>query len=115
MGSNGDRGAELTSVAARHTYARLVNASLADAQSYRLSDEFSVLCECGDSGCSEWITLTKAAYQAARSDSSSYIVALGHEIREHETVKRRYGTYTVVESRDPVRRPVAERLRPTSP
>jgi hypothetical protein len=98
MGLDEDLEEQLAAVAARQRYLRWVNASLAVALPYGRADDFGILCECGHGDCSDWITLTVEAYEAARRQSSWYMVAPGHEDFELETVKRRYPTYTVVES-----------------
>ena len=55
------------------------------------------VCECGRPECSEPLDLTPAEYEAVRAESSRFVVALGHETPELESVVLRCERYAVVE------------------
>lgn len=59
--------------------------------------EMETLCECGRESCDALITLTKAEYEAAHSESDRFVVAPGHENVEIEGVVERHETYSVVD------------------
>ena len=66
----------------------------------RQTDDFRILCECGNRRCHDWITLNSNAYNALRREASWFIVALGHEVPELlDHVKQRHAAFTVVEAR----------------
>jgi hypothetical protein len=47
---------------------------------------FEFLCECSNIDCTLRVELTPAAYEHARNDPASFIVAMGHELPEIEEV-----------------------------
>jgi hypothetical protein len=94
-----DPGIDLRADASWQAYVRRVNASLAVALPFRLSDELMVLCECGRRDCKEWVTLTNRDYRSVRRRPALHIVVDGHERAELDEVKRRQRTYTVIETR----------------
>lgn len=59
-------------------------------------DRLELLCECGDPGCVERISMTIAAYADLRSDSRQFSVVPGHDLPEVETVVVEHGDYDVV-------------------
>ncbi len=48
--------------------------------------EWELICECVDDGCLERIRVTKAEYDAVRSDPTRFALALGHEFTGIERV-----------------------------
>lgn len=56
-------------------------------------------CECAQLGCTMLIGMRLDDYERVRENSSWFIVAVGHEIPELETVVRSPGGYLVVEKR----------------
>jgi hypothetical protein len=44
------------------------------------------ICECGDDGCVERVTLTVAEYESVRADPVEFFVKPGHQIQEVEEV-----------------------------
>jgi hypothetical protein len=87
---------------------REVNETLAASDDGRL---LGILCECADASCVEWISVTRAAYEEARSDPMLFLVARGHsraEIEEvvavegdHELVRKTGEAAEVAEETDP--------------
>lgn len=61
----------------------------------RTDDVF--VCECGDSDCSEKVTLTRAEYEVVRSQGSRFVVAINHENPEIERVTAENGRFTIVQ------------------
>ncbi len=56
-------------------------------------------CECARLGCNQLIELKIADYEAVRANPRRFVVALGHEVPEGETVVRECAGYLVVEKR----------------
>lgn len=59
----------------------------------RLGEAFSLVaeaaefvCECGDAGCIERISLTLEEYERVRSDATQFVVKRGHEARPDGTL-----------------------------
>jgi hypothetical protein len=77
-------------------------------------DRLELLCECGDPGCVERISMTISAYAALRADSRQFAVVPGHDLPEVETVVFEHGDYDVVRKHagEPTR--VAEETDPRS-
>ena len=59
--------------------------------------EEAYLCECAARPCRERIRLTRAEYEAVRSDSRRFFVVPGHVIPELETVVETFPAYQVIE------------------
>ena len=70
-----------------------------------VSDAFSAvdpspvgfMCECGQSDCTETISLTLAEYERVRSNSTHFFVLPDHALPEVEMVVREGNGYVVVE------------------
>jgi hypothetical protein len=58
------------------------------------------VCECGDGGCVEGITLTMDEYHEVRSEPELFAIALGHELTDVEDVVRTNDRFTVVRKRE---------------
>jgi hypothetical protein len=80
----------------RQAYVRTINANLASALPYLPGDELSVLCECGQIECSEWIALDHAVYRGVRGRTYHYLVSSGHE--RGERLVRSFPSFSVVEA-----------------
>jgi hypothetical protein len=67
------------------------------ADSFGLSDQpMNLVCECGDPECVQQITMTRAEYEALRTDATHFAVFPGHEMHDvDEMIERRKG-YDVV-------------------
>jgi hypothetical protein len=55
------------------------------------------LCECGRFGCNQLIQLTRAEYEAVRSNPRRFALVPGHEIPEVEDLVERHERYAVIE------------------
>jgi hypothetical protein len=62
-------------------------------------EQFPVLCECASLDCHERITLTKSEYELARSDSTQFVVSLGHSVEEVEDVVFSNDRFQIVRKR----------------
>jgi hypothetical protein len=58
--------------------------------------DLGFLCECSNVDCTLRLSLTLTEYEQARSDSSQFVVALGHELPEIEQVVFIADTYQLV-------------------
>ena len=57
-------------------------------------------CECARLGCNELIELSIREYERVRSHPRRFIVAIGHELPEAETIIESRDGYVVVQKRD---------------
>jgi hypothetical protein len=60
------------------------------------SHVFEFLCECSNLDCTLRIPLTLSEYEAIRADPTVFVVALGHELPEIESIIRTEATHQVV-------------------
>jgi hypothetical protein len=65
-----------------------------------LQDKVAFCCECGELGCNDLIELTIGEYEHVRSNPRRFVIALGHQRPEIETVVESHPGYAVVEKRD---------------
>jgi hypothetical protein len=72
----------------------------------------TVICECGDSQCTDRIRLPLAEYERVRGDSLLYVIASGHEFPEIESIVERARGHDVVRKQAPE---AAEIARETDP
>lgn len=72
------------------------------------------LCECGDAGCVELVTLSLTQYEVVRKDGARFFVRPGHEVSDIEDVVERSDAYTIVAKRDGTPADVAEGNDPRS-
>jgi hypothetical protein len=56
----------------------------------------TVICECGDAGCTERIELRRSEYERVRDNILFYVVASGHELPEVERVVERRDGWEIV-------------------
>lgn len=70
---------------------------------------YEFFCECSNADCTLLLPLTIADYEAVRSDPRQFIVALGHELPEIETVVARTADYQLVAKQGEAAEFVAER------
>jgi len=57
-----------------------------------------LICECGNSECSQRIELTRAEYERVRGYASRFVVALNHENPETESIVEQNERFAVVET-----------------
>jgi len=67
------------------------------AETFELRDEVPILCECGNTECSERIMLTQAEYEAIRRIPTHFAVLHGHDIPAVERIAEQNERYVVVE------------------
>jgi hypothetical protein len=85
------------------------------AQRFELgSAPLDLICECGDAGCSERITMSPAEYEELRSDAQQFAVHPGHEIPDVESVVARKKGYDIVAKNRGVPEQIAEETDPRS-
>lgn len=70
-------------------------------------------CECGELGCNDLIELTVGQYERVRANPRRFLVTIGHERPEVETVVEVQSGYAVVEKRDQAGQ-IAEETDPRS-
>ena len=59
--------------------------------------QFPIACECGSGSCVVTLTVDATLYADVRADPRRFLVMLGHEQPEAETVVQRHGELAVVE------------------
>jgi hypothetical protein len=57
-------------------------------------------CECGELGCNDLIELTVGEYERVRAHPRRFLVTIGHQQREIETIAETHPGYAVIEKRD---------------
>ena len=72
-----------------------VSSDLADESEQEAS--FKVVCECGRNDCTELLELTRAQYEAVRSDPRRFLVLPGHEHTDTARVVERNSGFSVIE------------------
>ena len=77
-------------------------------------EDAEFICECGNEGCAERITLTLADYERIRSDPTWFIVKPGHETMHVESVVERHEGWWVVKKTRGEAADLAEELDPRS-
>lgn len=80
----------------REVNERLVD--LNDALS-NISGVMVIVCECGELGCIEQLTITESTYEQIRSNPTWFAVIPGHEIANMECLVSRHDGYDVVQKR----------------
>jgi hypothetical protein len=81
------------------TLFREVNERIEEVASHSGSwDEhvFDFLCECSNADCTLLLHLTHAEYERARAEPDVFVVAVGHELPEIETIVLRTDRYQLV-------------------
>ena len=81
------------------TLFRDVNERISDVSVQLAVDErLELICECGEPSCQAPISLTRAEYEAVRSDAAHFVILPGHEHSEFErVVERQPPRFAVVE------------------
>jgi hypothetical protein len=81
----------------REVNERIEDLSAESAGQNELDGKFQVVCECGKADCTELIEVTRAEYEAVRSDARFFLVLPGHEHTDTARVVERNGEFLVVE------------------
>jgi hypothetical protein len=77
--------------------------------------QMTFVCECGRLGCNKLIKLTRAEYEAVRTNPRRFAIIDGHEVDEVEDVVERAEGYIVVEKRGHPESEVVEDTDPRRP
>ena len=93
---------------------RSVNERVEEVVQPGAEEAIDFLCECGDSGCAEKMTLTRQEYEQVRADGAQFAVHPGHEIREIEEVVLRRAKRFFVVRKHPHEAEIAEETDPRS-
>jgi hypothetical protein len=99
-------------VAKNEVLFREVNERISELAPENGGSEF--LCECGDAGCVEPVTMTLSEYERVRGEGAWFFVRPGHEVPEVEDVVEQTERYTVVSKRDGTPADIAEAHDPRS-
>ena len=85
-------------LAQNETLFRSVNERIEEASGSRGDDEHELefFCECSNTDCTLLLPMTATQYENVRANPRQFIVALGHELPEIETVVVREPNYQVV-------------------
>lgn len=74
----------------------------------------TVICECGNSGCTDQLEVGVGEYERVRDDSRLYVIAPGHDIPEVEDVVERHDDWVIVRKREGTPAQVSEETDPRS-
>ena len=96
---------------------RAVNERIEDVNELfaTVTDEFAVVCECGDAGCVTQIRIASDVYERVRAAPTLFIVVPGHEKAKIEEIVDKQDAYYVVRKEAEVAKRVAEKTDPRSP
>jgi hypothetical protein len=85
-------------LARNETLFRSVNETIEESATSGRVDAhvFEFFCECSNVDCTLLLPMTVSEYERVRTDPRQFVVALGHELPEIETVVRRTSAYQVV-------------------
>ena len=76
------------------------------------TDDFGVVCECGDLECSEEISVSRTAYERVRASAERFILKRGHEAPDLEQAVEDNADYVVVTKRAGTPTRIAEQADP---
>ena len=76
------------------------------------TQSLDLICECGDAGCVERISMTRTEYEELRSDPHQFAVHPGHEYPDVESVVARSKGYDVVVKNRGAPEQIAEQTDP---
>lgn len=95
---------------------RQVNEEIRSLERTFSNDEgtMTVICECGNAGCTERLSVGVADYERIRGDGRLYVVATGHEIPEFEVVVESGEGWDVVRKREGTPAEVSRETDPRS-
>lgn len=93
---------------------RQVNEAVSGISGDFEAEDFEIVCECGDLGCTDRFQVDNAAYTELRSESDQFAIVVGHETPDVEEVVADEGAYYVVRKTAPEARALAERTDPNA-
>jgi hypothetical protein len=76
------------------------------------TQSLDLICECGDAGCVERISMTHTDYEELRSESHQFAVHPGHEYPDVERVVAKLKGYDIVSKNKGVPKQIAEQTDP---
>jgi hypothetical protein len=76
------------------------------------TQSLDLICECGDAGCVERVSMTRTEYEELRSESHHFAVHPGHEYPDVESVVARMKGYDIVSKNKGVPEQIAEQTDP---
>ena len=79
-----------------------------------MTDEFDIVCECGDETCSDRIRVPVSVYERVRSDPKQFLLELGHDDPTVERVIEHLDGFVIVEKEGVDVEEVAEKTDPRS-
>lgn len=81
---------------------REINERVRELATTHGSDEhvYTFFCECSNTDCTLQVELTIGAYEAIRADPTRFVVAVGHNLPEVESVVERTDGWWVVQKED---------------
>ena len=79
-----------------------------------LTDNFDIICECGNTTCTERITVPVADYERVRGNPLHFLLQTGHEDPLVERVIEHHETFVIVEKEGTDVEEVAEATDPRS-
>ena len=92
---------------------REVNERLEElAQGFAHPETLDLICECGNVSCASRIEMDRKEYEHVRSDSATFAIVKGHEIRDVEEIVERRKRYDVVRKRAGEAEELAEKTDP---
>lgn len=96
---------------------RVVNERIEDLNRAfaRITETMDVVCECGDIDCSQRVVLGLDDYERVRAESTTFVLAPGHEMPDVEDVVARGDGFVVVRKHRGLPEEVARETDPRSP
>ena len=79
----------------REVYERLKDLN----KEWGLIELMEIVCECGDLGCTEQLTIPAARYEDVRSDATWFAVIPGHDVATVEQIVASHSGYDIVQKR----------------
>jgi hypothetical protein len=76
------------------------------------TQSLDLICECGDGTCEQRLSMSRAEYEALRSESHQFAVHPGHEFPDVETVVAKMKGYDIVRKSRGAPEKIAEQTDP---
>ena len=99
-------------IAATESLFREVNERIAEAAERFDAKDAEFICECGDPSCTTRVEATLHEYEQVRDDGATFLLSLGHEDEQIETVVEEKPDHAVVRKIDPRVVPLVLELDP---
>ena len=79
-----------------------------------VSEQFTIVCECGDLSCTEQLAISPSDYEQVRADAALFVVLPGHEDAAVEEAVERHEEYVVLRKHPGEPERIAEDFDPRS-